>query len=143
MTIQGLVGPCDNCVNRAMPTRVEPASASPAQAADTSHVPTPAGITPELLKTHSITPEEYASIEKKMGRVPSLTELGIFSVMWSEHCSLQEQPRPPEAAADAGDADDGAGERGAGAGRERRDHRRGRWVGVRVQDREPQPSQLR
>ena len=72
-----------------MPTRVEPASASPAQAADTSHVPTPAGITPELLKTHSITPEEYASIVKKMGRVPSLTELGIFSVMWSEHCSYK------------------------------------------------------
>jgi len=42
-------------------------------------VPTPAGITPELLKTHSITAEEYASIEKKMGRVPSLTELGIFA----------------------------------------------------------------
>ncbi len=72
-----------------MPTRVEPASASPAQAADTSHVPTPAGITPELLKTHSITPEEYASIQKKLGRVPSLTELGIFSVMWSEHCSYK------------------------------------------------------
>jgi phosphoribosylformylglycinamidine synthase len=52
-------------------------------------VPTPAGITPELLKTHSITPEEYASIKKKMGRVPSLTELGIFSVMWSEHCSYK------------------------------------------------------
>src|SRR5208283_2628198 len=52
-------------------------------------VPTPAGITPELLKTHSITPDEYASIEKKMGRTPSLTELGIFSVMWSEHCSYK------------------------------------------------------
>jgi phosphoribosylformylglycinamidine synthase len=52
-------------------------------------VPTPAGITPELLKTHSITAEEYASIQKKMGRVPSLTELGIFSVMWSEHCSYK------------------------------------------------------
>jgi phosphoribosylformylglycinamidine synthase len=52
-------------------------------------VPTPAQITPALLKTHSITAEEYASIEKKMGRVPSLTELGIFSVMWSEHCSYK------------------------------------------------------
>jgi len=72
-----------------MPTRVEPASASPAQAADTIQVPTPAEITPALLKTHSITPEEYASIEKKMGRTPSLTELGIFSVMWSEHCSYK------------------------------------------------------
>ncbi len=72
-----------------MPTRVEPVSASPAQAADTIQIPTPAEITPELLKTHSITPEEYASIEKKMGRTPSLTELGIFSVMWSEHCSYK------------------------------------------------------
>jgi phosphoribosylformylglycinamidine synthase len=49
----------------------------------------PAGITPELLKTHSITADEYASIEQKMGRTPSLTELGIFSVMWSEHCSYK------------------------------------------------------
>ena len=72
-----------------MPTRVEPASASPAQAGDRHQVPTPAQITPALLKTHSITPEEYASIEKKLGRVPSLTELGIFSVMWSEHCSYK------------------------------------------------------
>jgi phosphoribosylformylglycinamidine synthase len=72
-----------------MPTRVESDATSPAQAADPRPVPTPAGITPELLKTHSITPEEYASIQKKMGRVPSLTELGIFSVMWSEHCSYK------------------------------------------------------
>ena len=61
----------------------------PAQEVVVPAVPTPAGITPELLKTHSITAEEYASIEKKMGRVPSLTELGIFSVMWSEHCSYK------------------------------------------------------
>ncbi len=52
-------------------------------------VPTPAAITPALLKTHSITADEYALIEKKMGRTPSLTELGIFSVMWSEHCSYK------------------------------------------------------
>jgi phosphoribosylformylglycinamidine synthase len=61
----------------------------PAAPASAKAVPTPAGITPELLKTHSITAEEYASIKKKMGRVPSLTELGIFSVMWSEHCSYK------------------------------------------------------
>jgi len=52
-------------------------------------VPTPAKITPELLKQHSITADEYARIEKLMGRTPSLTELGIFSVMWSEHCSYK------------------------------------------------------
>jgi len=51
--------------------------------------PTPATITPALLKQHSITPEEYTRIEAALGRVPSLTELGIFSVMWSEHCSYK------------------------------------------------------
>ncbi len=52
-------------------------------------VPKPTVITPALLKTHSITAEEYARIEAALGRVPSLTELGIFSVMWSEHCSYK------------------------------------------------------
>jgi phosphoribosylformylglycinamidine synthase subunit PurL len=52
-------------------------------------VPTPTTITPALLKTHSITADEYKSIESKLGRTPSLTELGIFSVMWSEHCSYK------------------------------------------------------
>ena len=52
-------------------------------------VPKPTVITPALLKTHSITDEEYALIEQKLGRTPSLTELGIFSVMWSEHCSYK------------------------------------------------------
>ena len=61
----------------------------PVVPASAKAVPTAAEITPALLKTHSITPEEYASIVKKMGRVPSLTELGIFSVMWSEHCSYK------------------------------------------------------
>src|ERR1700729_1787775 len=51
--------------------------------------PSPATITPALLKQHSITPDEYARIEAALGRVPSLTELGIFSVMWSEHCSYK------------------------------------------------------
>jgi phosphoribosylformylglycinamidine synthase len=51
--------------------------------------PPPATITPALLKQHSITPDEYARIEAALGRVPSLTELGIFSVMWSEHCSYK------------------------------------------------------
>src|SRR5271154_4584068 len=51
--------------------------------------PTPATITPELLKQHSITPDEYKRIEEALGRTPSLTELGIFSVMWSEHCSYK------------------------------------------------------
>jgi phosphoribosylformylglycinamidine synthase subunit PurL len=52
-------------------------------------LPSPAEITPALLKTHSITAEEYTRIEAALGRTPSLTELGIFSVMWSEHCSYK------------------------------------------------------
>jgi phosphoribosylformylglycinamidine (FGAM) synthase-like enzyme len=52
-------------------------------------IPAPATITPELLKQHSVTPDEYKRIEEALGRTPSLTELGIFSVMWSEHCSYK------------------------------------------------------
>jgi phosphoribosylformylglycinamidine synthase subunit PurL len=59
------------------------------QAQQAKVVPSPATITPALLKQHSITPEEYTRIEAALGRTPSLTELGIFSVMWSEHCSYK------------------------------------------------------
>jgi len=59
------------------------------QAEQPTAVPSPATITPELLKQHSITPDEYKRIEEALGRTPSLTELGIFSVMWSEHCSYK------------------------------------------------------
>ena len=52
-------------------------------------VPEPVSVTPELLAQHSITPDEYSRIEAALGRVPSLTELGIYSVMWSEHCSYK------------------------------------------------------
>ena len=52
-------------------------------------VPEPAKVTPELLTQHSITKEEYERILATLGRVPSLTELGIYSVMWSEHCSYK------------------------------------------------------
>ncbi len=52
-------------------------------------VPEPVAVTPELLAQHSITAEEYDRILAALGRVPSLTELGIYSVMWSEHCSYK------------------------------------------------------
>ena len=42
-----------------------------------------------LLKTHKLTPGEYEKILQLLGRVPNLAELGIFSVMWSEHCSYK------------------------------------------------------
>ncbi|HXJ57390.1 MAG TPA: phosphoribosylformylglycinamidine synthase subunit PurL [Verrucomicrobiae bacterium] len=46
-------------------------------------------ITPELVSKHNLSPEEYARIQTILGRAPSYTELGIFSVMWSEHCSYK------------------------------------------------------
>ncbi|HEY1663856.1 MAG TPA: phosphoribosylformylglycinamidine synthase subunit PurL [Verrucomicrobiae bacterium] len=46
-------------------------------------------ITPELVAKHNLTPDEYQKILELLGRVPSYTELGIFSVMWSEHCSYK------------------------------------------------------
>ena len=57
--------------------------------ASSAVVPEPAEVTPELLAQHSITLEEYDRILAALGRVPSLTELGIYSVMWSEHCSYK------------------------------------------------------
>ncbi len=46
-------------------------------------------ITPELVAKHNLTPDEYQKILAILGRPPSYTELGIFSVMWSEHCSYK------------------------------------------------------
>ncbi len=46
-------------------------------------------ITPDLISSHGLTPEEYRQIESRLGRTPTFTELGIFSVMWSEHCSYK------------------------------------------------------
>jgi phosphoribosylformylglycinamidine synthase len=57
--------------------------------ASSTVVPEPVEITPALLARHSITADEYSRILAALGRVPSLTELGIYSVMWSEHCSYK------------------------------------------------------
>src|SRR6266481_1659062 len=46
-------------------------------------------LTLELVKQHGLTPEEFEQIKKILGREPNFTELGIFSVMWSEHCSYK------------------------------------------------------
>ena len=52
-------------------------------------VATPA-ITPEMVREHGLTPEEYEKVKQLLGgREPTITELGIFSVMWSEHCSYK------------------------------------------------------
>jgi phosphoribosylformylglycinamidine synthase II len=46
-------------------------------------------ITPELVAEHGLKPDEYERLLDILGREPSITELGIFSVMWSEHCSYK------------------------------------------------------
>jgi phosphoribosylformylglycinamidine synthase II len=46
-------------------------------------------VTPELVSSHGINESEYKLIEQILGRAPNYTELGIFSVMWSEHCSYK------------------------------------------------------
>jgi phosphoribosylformylglycinamidine synthase len=46
-------------------------------------------VTQEIAAEHGVTREEYARIHKILGRDPNITELGIFSVMWSEHCSYK------------------------------------------------------
>src|SRR4051812_28122474 len=46
-------------------------------------------ITPQIIAEHGLTEEEYGRILKALGREPNLVELGIFSVMWSEHCSYK------------------------------------------------------
>lgn len=46
-------------------------------------------ITPEIVEQHGLSPDEYEKIKSLMGREPNLTELGVFSVMWSEHCSYK------------------------------------------------------
>ena len=46
-------------------------------------------LTPDLIAAHQLTPEEYDKIVSLLGREPTYTELGIFSVMWSEHCSYK------------------------------------------------------
>src|SRR5499427_2084453 len=46
-------------------------------------------ITPEIVAQHNLTPEEFNRINELLGRAPNLVELGVFSVMWSEHCSYK------------------------------------------------------
>src|SRR6184192_3816517 len=46
-------------------------------------------VTPEIVAEHGLTSEEFERIKRILGREPNFTELGIFSVMWSEHCSYK------------------------------------------------------
>jgi len=50
-------------------------------------------VTPEVVAKHGLTTEEFARVQRILGRDPNFTELGIFSVMWSEHCSYKNSRR--------------------------------------------------
>ena len=52
-------------------------------------IPNEPKITPELVAEHGLKPEEYERILQLIGREPTITELGIFSAMWNEHCSYK------------------------------------------------------
>ncbi len=52
-------------------------------------LPNDTPITPELVASHGLKPDEYQRILDLIGRTPTLTELGIFSAMWNEHCSYK------------------------------------------------------
>ena len=87
----------------------------------------------QVLERHGLKPDEYERIVQFLGREPNLTELGIFSVMWSEHCSYKSsrvhlKTLPTEGPAGA-----------AGARRERRRGRHRRRPGGGLQDRVAQP----
>jgi phosphoribosylformylglycinamidine synthase len=56
-------------------------------------MPADPAVTPELVAKHGLMPEEFERIKKILGRDPNFTELGIFSVMWSEHCSYKNSRR--------------------------------------------------
>jgi phosphoribosylformylglycinamidine synthase len=81
-------------------------------------------VTPELVASHGIIPEEFEQIQKILGREPNFTELGVFSVMWSEHCSYKNsiallKTLPREGAnllASAGEENAGAVDIGDGLG---------------------------
>lgn len=51
------------------------------------------GITAEVVAAHGLSPEEYQRVVAIMGRTPTLTELGVFSAMWSEHCGYKNSKR--------------------------------------------------
>ena len=52
-------------------------------------MPSKNSIPAHIIESHGLTMEEYARVEEILGRTPNLVELGIFSVMWSEHCSYK------------------------------------------------------
>ena len=88
----------------------------------------------KLYREMGLTDEEYERVVRCLGRLPNWTETGIYSVMWSEHCSYKNS-KPLLQALSRRRSPGPAGARGRG----RRDRHRGR-AGGGVQDRKPQPS---
>ncbi|OYW31604.1 MAG: hypothetical protein B7Z45_10210, partial [Azorhizobium sp. 12-66-6] len=52
-------------------------------------IPNTPRITPELVAEHGLKPDEYQRFVELIGREPTITELGIVSAMWNEHCSYK------------------------------------------------------
>ncbi|MFI0347540.1 MAG: phosphoribosylformylglycinamidine synthase subunit PurL [Chthoniobacterales bacterium] len=71
-----------NCRDSAASNPLNPSTPQP-------HNPVSPPITPALVAEHGLTPDEYQKILLILGREPSFEELGVFSVMWSEHCSYK------------------------------------------------------
>ncbi len=72
-------------------------TAAPTRPATTAHpLPGERPVTAEMVREHNLTEFEYQRILALLGRTPTFTELGIFSALWSEHCSYKHsQARPP------------------------------------------------
>jgi len=100
-------------------------------------------ITPALRQKHGLLPEEYGRIQEFLGREPTLTELGIFSVMWSEHCSYKNtRPLLKGFPTEKKGGTEKFGRVLVKAGEEkRRHHRRRGGLGHRLQDRVAQSSE--
>ncbi len=96
-------------------------------------MPDPA-ITPELIARHGLTPDEFQRIKDILQREPNFTELGIFSVMWSEHCSYKNSRLELRKFPTTGPPRPGQGRRG-----KCRRHRHRRRLGHRLQDGIAQP----
>jgi phosphoribosylformylglycinamidine (FGAM) synthase-like enzyme len=56
---------------------------------ETITVPGERPVTPEIVREHNLNELEYSRIVELLGRTPTLTELGVFSALWSEHCSYK------------------------------------------------------
>src|SRR4051794_3011308 len=80
--VAALPAPDSTCDNRSFFLPMNPVEAAPAHAREPE-------ITAQVLRDHGISAEEYERLLKALGRTPTMTELGIFSVMWSEHCSYK------------------------------------------------------